>query len=71
MTALTGRWRIFVSANQCSLALDIDEAGIEEQNLSPSLLLHVHGRYLTSSDGSSQDCSSDVVVFGGTLTVSF
>lgn len=60
----------FVSVNPCLLAVDNSHNTIDEQE--PSLVLHVNTRYHLRANGSSaMHTSSDVVEFGGSITISF
>lgn len=63
---------MLVSANYCSLALDVEEACFAQQNEVPLTLL-VNERYSPFNNEllKFELASQDVVELGGTITVSF
>jgi len=61
-----------VSANQCSVAFDLEETYLDEQGSVESLMLYRKGRHYKKQGCSAIiDIVSDVIELGGTITISF
>ncbi len=66
------RWRIFVSSQPCSLAIEVEQVNFDQRIEQPFALLvnKRYDNYLKESSVVSM-ASNDVVELGGSLTVSF